>query len=50
MNGWTLASALLKMTFGRSAKKRYPTPLTAHQRWLVSLDAMLSERMWGAAT
>ncbi|MFG2832497.1 DUF1266 domain-containing protein [Streptomyces sp. NPDC048434] len=47
MNGWTLASALLKMTFGRSAKKRYPNPLTAHQRWMVSLDAMLSERMWG---
>ncbi|MGW1372983.1 DUF1266 domain-containing protein [Streptomyces sp. NPDC002446] len=47
MSGWILASALLKMAFGRSAKKRYPTPLTVHQQWMVSLDAILAERMWG---
>ncbi|WP_229853100.1 DUF1266 domain-containing protein [Streptomyces albospinus] len=35
------------MAFGPSAKRRYPTPLTMHQRWMVSMDAILAERMWG---
>ncbi|MFI9358616.1 DUF1266 domain-containing protein [Streptomyces lydicus] len=47
MSGWILASALWKMAFGPSAKKRYPTPLTTHQQWMVSLDAILAERTWG---
>ncbi|AJC62071.1 DUF1266 domain-containing protein [Streptomyces sp. 769] len=47
MNGWILASSLLKMAFGPSAKRRFPTPLTLHQQWMVSLDAILAERMWG---
>lgn len=34
------------MAFGPSAKRRYPTPLTTHQRWMVSLDAVLAERTW----
>ncbi|ARF53012.1 DUF1266 domain-containing protein [Streptomyces gilvosporeus] len=47
MSGWILASSLLKMAFGPSAKRRYPAVLTPHQRWMVSLDAILTERMWG---
>lgn len=42
-----MASALLKTAIGPSAKKRYPNPLTTHQRWMVSLDAILAERTWG---
>ncbi|AZS74864.1 hypothetical protein DDE74_31550 [Streptomyces lydicus] len=47
MKARILAGALLKMAFGPSAKRRYPAPLSAHQRWMVSLDAVLAERMWG---
>ncbi|QRX93449.1 DUF1266 domain-containing protein [Streptomyces noursei] len=47
MNARILAGALLKMVFGPSAKRRYRVPLTAHQQWMVSLDAVLAERMWG---
>ncbi|MFD8549805.1 DUF1266 domain-containing protein [Streptomyces sp. NPDC059649] len=47
MSGGMLVQALWKMAFGPSAKKRYPAPLTTHQRWMVSLDAILAERSWG---
>lgn len=47
MSGWILASSLMKMAIGPSAKKRYPHLLSSHQRWMVSLDAILAERTWG---
>jgi hypothetical protein len=47
VNIWKLIVSLVKMRTGRPAHKRYPTPLTAHQMWTVSLDGILAERMMG---
>ncbi|MFE3885676.1 DUF1266 domain-containing protein [Streptomyces lydicus] len=47
MNLWILAVTLVKMAIGRPAHKRYPAALTSHQKWIVSLDAILAERSWG---
>lgn len=48
MAGWIqFGGTLVKMAVGPSAKKRYPTPLTSHQRWMVSLAAILAERTPG---
>ncbi|QKV91790.1 DUF1266 domain-containing protein [Streptomyces sp. NA02950] len=48
MAGWTqFGGALVKMAVGPSAKRRFPTPLTSHQRWMVSLAAILAERTPG---
>lgn len=42
-----MAGILAKAAFGPSAAKRYPNPLTAHQRWMVALPAILTERYHG---
>jgi hypothetical protein len=38
---------VIRQVFAPSAKKRYPAALTSHQRWLVSLSAILAERTPG---
>ncbi|MFH8572310.1 DUF1266 domain-containing protein [Streptomyces sp. NPDC017993] len=47
MNIGIMAVALVKMAIGRPAHKRYPATLTDHQKWMVSLDAILAERSYG---
>jgi hypothetical protein len=48
MGDWTqIDMSLVKMGLWRSAAKRFPAPLTAYQRWLISLSAILVERTPG---
>ncbi|MGW0731644.1 DUF1266 domain-containing protein [Streptomyces sp. NPDC002851] len=49
MSAVEMAGVLLKAAFGPSAAKRYPHPLTAHQRWMVALPAILTERYVGGS-
>ncbi|MDG4862521.1 hypothetical protein P8605_30735 [Streptomyces sp. T-3] len=47
MSATTMARSIWHMAFGPSALKRCAAPLSAHQRWNVSLGAILDQRSSG---